>query len=327
MSYYGSGVLLKLLLVLHFSTSKQYGFSTIESKYSVAISFPQIDVAYGEKVELVCLVQGNIENRTRQWVKGEPPFDETLSVNGTITAKDKKHRYSDTVYFVTVFQNNLSYDNSFILTIYDFSESDLNIYTCIKFGIRKHQAKFDLKGHFVYVPNDEDYDVRVLNEDNSFTVVLNISKIYPEPICRIYIKDREIDFAVSDINLMETFYAAVFQKQFLILQDECDSKVFIACQIRSRTVKLNNTYTAHCYKEKQWRIDIASVVLGVAICVFGVTIGINVCVCKGKMRLNFKKHEVYLNNSTLAYEEKHTADDNRQDNEGLLESNMQMKNV
>lgn len=255
---------------------------TLELNYTVVLTLPQKEVVFHEKVKLECFINGTITNQTRQWIKGEPPFEETISVNGIITAKSDKCRYSE---FVVIHNKTLM---SFIFEIYNFSESDLNIFRCI-FGKKEQGIQLNLNENFIYMPNG-DYSVEAVSEVNSLEVVLNISKVYPKPVCIIYMKNRVINFSSSYIKLVNQFYAARFHKQFFISPDECGALVVTECQIGSRKVKLDQRKTFNCQHGQSWRIDVASLFIGSGACICLLcVVGLIVYSLKSQTRENQKK--------------------------------------
>ena len=176
-------------------------------------------VIYGDDIILTCktghVLTDRVECPVRQWYSGH---------------KDKLLLYNKVSRDVTKYQDrtNLS-STEFSLVIKSYTESNLNInYTC-SCGLKFYTKLLGL--------NDEDFivppfrvDTHIQQSNETFSIYLNVRRVYPCPECSIVIGERTDNLTITCVK-RGVFYNATYEANFSIAADDCGKKPTLLCFI------------------------------------------------------------------------------------------------
>lgn len=175
---------------------------------------------FGKTAELECAISDYINSCNgdlRQWYGGKP-YD-FLCRNGDCRNNAKYFERKEAMCKYT-------------LTIYNFSENDVNCeYTC-SYGVYRSRKMLKLDGqHFTYVPsmNEVNYTVKVQDTVNA---TVFIPKVYPSPSCQTFFADKKITM-ITNTSSVGYFFATEIQIVYKPPVDNCKGVLDISCTIGS----------------------------------------------------------------------------------------------
>lgn len=175
---------------------------------------------FGKTAELECAISdytNSCNGNIRQWYGGKP-YD-FLCRNGDCRNNAKYFERTEGMCKYT-------------LTIYNFSENDVNCeYTC-SYGVHRSRKMLKLDGqHFTYVPsmNEVNYTVKVQDTVNA---TVFIPKVYPSPLCQAFFADKKIT-TITNISSVGYLYETEIQIVYTPPVDNCKGVLNINCTIGS----------------------------------------------------------------------------------------------
>ncbi|XP_063427166.1 uncharacterized protein LOC134710704 [Mytilus trossulus] len=188
---------------------------------------------FGNVAYLQCNISdtaSNCANKDRRWIGG-PQYDGLCYENECPISKKYKVMNHPRC--------------SYILMIYNFSESDVNCeYTCF-YGASKNRRNLTLdEKNFIYEPGIEDIKEETIEKDNTFNRKITIRKIYPKPSCVAYLNmEKKPHHLQVSITKPGFYYTADLQIKLPL--SSC-GKLDVNCYLGDHKINITNKNFDSC---------------------------------------------------------------------------------
>ncbi|CAC5417056.1 unnamed protein product [Mytilus coruscus] len=150
------------------------------------------------------------------------------------------------------------------LVIHNFTEQDLNQnYTC-SYGIFNERKGLTLKdGPFELQPSNESVHKTIQISDDSISVYLEMSKVYPMPSCTFSYEDANTtEYVKKSVEMVGSFFKVNFN---YTITDKCEGKIMISCTIGSHLMNISQNCPVSG-GDRQSRFSVI-IIVGIVTCV------------------------------------------------------------
>ncbi|XP_052074625.1 uncharacterized protein LOC127712279 isoform X2 [Mytilus californianus] len=150
------------------------------------------------------------------------------------------------------------------LVIHNFTEQDLNQnYTC-SYGIFNERKGLTLKdGPFELQPSNESVHKTIQISDDSISVHLEMSKVYPMPSCTFSYEDANTtEYVKKSVETVGSFFKVNFN---YTITDKCEGKIMISCTTGSHLMNISQNCPVSG-GDRQSRFSVI-IIVGIVTCV------------------------------------------------------------
>ncbi|CAG2197252.1 unnamed protein product [Mytilus edulis] len=216
-------------------------------------------IKIGKSLNLECTASPNtMQNVSRRWTGGVK--NRLLCFNGVTTNPQKYIETSESA-------------SRYILQIKETSEDDLDCpYSC-RFGFQSDEKiLYVTEDNFNYLPDQNTTEIEYSLNNENYTLHLEFKKVFPEPVCKIQIKDTIRNLTKVKGSKERIFYHITYQMESRESLHACGSDLKIKCTIGKQLHDINFTNDLSCtaldvIKSTISDIQIAGIVLGLFVTV------------------------------------------------------------
>ncbi|CAG2228679.1 unnamed protein product [Mytilus edulis] len=215
-------------------------------------------IKIGKPLNLECTASNTMQNVSRRWTGGVK--NRLLCFNGVTTNPQKYIETEETA-------------RKYILQIKKTTEDDLDCpYSC-RFGFQADEKiLYVTEDNFNYLPDKNTTEIEYsLNKEN-YTLHLEFKKVFPEPVCKIEIKDTIRNLTKVKGSKGRIFYHITYQMESRESLHACGSDLKIKCTIGKQLHDINFPNDLKCTALDEIKstisvILIAGIVLGLFVTV------------------------------------------------------------
>ncbi|CAG2197248.1 unnamed protein product [Mytilus edulis] len=179
-------------------------------------------IVLGKPLNLECTTSStNNRNVSRRWTGGAQ--NRLLCFNGVTTNPQKYKETEESSYKYT-------------LQIKETTEDDLDCpYSC-RFGFQADEKTlYVTKDNFVYIPNKNETEMKYVSKEGNYTLHLAFNKVFPEPVCKIQLKNTLHNLNKIKETKGRIFYHVSYQLESRDPLHACGSDLEINCTFGSES--------------------------------------------------------------------------------------------
>lgn len=191
----------------------------------------QIEI--GKPLNLECTASSNtMQNVSRRWTGGLQ--NRLLCFNGVTTNPQKYKEYEESA-------------SKYTLQIKETTEDDLDCpYSC-RFGFQSDEKiLYVTEDNFNYLPDENTTQIEYNFNKENYTLHLEFKKVFPEPVCKIQIKDTVRNLTKVKASKGRIFYHITYQVESRESLHSCGSDLELKCTIGKKLHNISFSNDLSC---------------------------------------------------------------------------------